>query len=61
VQPRFLSNAPFGSSTLRLQVPAYTGRFEVFVFAEEPDLVIVEIETIPIVARRTASRFISLA
>jgi hypothetical protein len=51
LEPPMVKHA-LGLSTLRLDPPGYTGRFDVFVFAEEPDLLNVDIETIPIIARR---------
>jgi hypothetical protein len=41
-----------GSSTLRIDAPSYGDRFDVTVFAEEPDTLNVQIETIPVIARR---------
>jgi hypothetical protein len=51
LQPGFVKDA-LGYSTLRIDAPSYGNRFDVTVFAEEPDTLNVQIETIPVIARR---------
>lgn len=51
VEPTDLTDFGGGSSSIRVDIPAYEARFDVSTFAEEPDLVNVEVETIPVLAR----------
>jgi hypothetical protein len=50
LQPGFMKEVL--GSTLRIDAPAYSGRFDVTLFAEEPDTLNVQTETIPVIARR---------
>jgi hypothetical protein len=48
VEPTDLTDVGGHSSSIRVGIPEYEGRFDVSTFAEEPDLVNVEVESIPV-------------